>query len=378
MYASRITRELCLRAVIAIKGKPYMNRNLLNTLKQLIVQYGAEALSDPKRVSAFLADYAVQEPKAERNILVNCLQHGFHTELQKVDAAERPLYKNRFIRRLYDELGTDTALCAGVLDVLEAVLFGEVSETPETALVPSRPAPAPQPAPNNMVRIQGGTFTMGSPSSEIYRDGDEVQHQVTVGAFYMGKYQVTQKEYHAVTGTNPSCFKGDNLPVETVSWFDAIRYCNGKSRAEGLSPAYTVNGKNVTWNRNANGYRLPTEAEWEYACRAGTSGPFNTGNTITAGQANYNSKTTKDVGSYAANAWGLYDMHGNVWEWCWDWYGAYSGAAQTDPPGAASGSGRVLRGGSWSIYAQYLRAARRSYNTPSNRISSFGFRLVRP
>ncbi|MDR1787166.1 MAG: formylglycine-generating enzyme family protein [Treponema sp.] len=262
----------------------------------------------------------------------------------------------------------------------------------------------------DMVRIQGGTFTMGSPSSEPDREDDEVQHRVTLSSFYMGKYEVTQKEWQALMGTNPSSFKGDNLPVECVSWYDAVEYCNARSKKEGLTPAYTINKTRqdpnntssydslkwtVTWNRKANGYRLPTEAEWEYACRAGTTGPFNTGNNITTSQANYNGnypyngnakgqyrEKTTAVGSFQPNAWGLYDMHGNVWEWCWDWYGNYSSGAQTDPEGptgpASSWSRRVRRGGSWYNSGQYLRSANRGYYSPGNRLYYLGFRLVRP
>jgi formylglycine-generating enzyme required for sulfatase activity len=206
----------------------------------------------------------------------------------------------------------------------------------------------------------------------------------------MGKYEVTQKEYVALMGTNPSNFKGDNLPVEQVTWYDAVNYCNARSRSEGLTPAYTVSGTDVTWNRSANGYRLPTEAEWEYACRAGTTMPFSTGSNITTNQANYDGnypyngnakgiyrQKTTAIGSFAPNAWGLYDMHGNVWEWCWDWYGDYGTAAQTDPLGAVSGALRVLRGGSWFYSGRYARSAYRNYDTPSNRLSNLGFRLVR-
>jgi len=229
-----------------------------------------------------------------------------------------------------------------------------------------------------MVRIQGGTFAMGSPSAGYTIYKEELQHQVTVGGFYIGKYEVTQEEYQEVIGTNPSGFKGDNLPVERVSWFDAIEYCNKRSQKEGLTPAYTINGNKVTWNRGANGYRLPTEAEWEYACRAGTTTPFNTGNDITTGQANYNGKETMAVGSFLPNAWGLYDMHGNVWEWCWDWYGNYKSGSQTDPMGASSGSYRVGRGGGWGNSAEDLRSAYRLSLSPNYRNSSVGFRLVRP
>ena len=140
----------------------------------------------------------------------------------------------------------------------------------------------------DMVRINGGTFQMGSPANEPGRGSGEVQHQVTGSSFSMGKYAVTQAEYQAVMGTNPSYFRGDSLPVEMVSWYDAVEFCNRLSQREGLTPAYTRNGDAVTWNRAANGYRLPTEAEWEYACRAGTATPFSTGSNITTSQANYN------------------------------------------------------------------------------------------
>ena len=175
-------------------------------------------------------------------------------------------------------------------------------------------------APVGFVRINGGTFTMGSLANEPERmDREGPQRQVTVSGFFMGRHQVTQREYEEIMGTNPSEFRGPNLPIESVSWFDAVEYCNRRNQREGLTPAYTISGtgnnRTVTWNRNANGYRLPTEAEWEYACRAGTTTPFNTGNNITTAQANYDGnypynnnvrgeyrERTTPVGSFAANA----------------------------------------------------------------------------
>jgi formylglycine-generating enzyme required for sulfatase activity len=226
----------------------------------------------------------------------------------------------------------------------------------------------------------------------------------------MSKYEVTQKQYQEVMGTNPSAFKGDNLPVEYVSWYDAIVFCNKLSMKEGLKPAYRISGStdpsawgpmpttaiNAAWNaveivKGSNGYRLPTEAQWEYACRAGTTTPFSTGNNITTSQANYNGnypynnnakgeyrQKTTPVGSFAPNAWGLYDMHGNVAEWCWDWYENYASGAQTDPMGAFSGSYRITRGGNRTSPGRDLRSACRFTYNPSSKDWSLGFRLVRP
>ena len=140
---------------------------------------------------------------------------------------------------------------------------------------------------DRLVFINGGSFEMGSPETEMQRETDETQHEVTVSDFYIGKYEVTQSEYEEVMGENPSNFSGDNLPVENVTWYDAIEYCNKLSEREELTPVYTIDGENVSWDRSANGYRLPTEAEWEYAARAGTTTPFNTETSISDEEANY-------------------------------------------------------------------------------------------
>jgi formylglycine-generating enzyme required for sulfatase activity len=279
-----------------------------------------------------------------------------------------------------------------------------------------------RPVPDGFVHIQGGTFTMGSPDTEAerYSDNEGPQHQVTVSGFLMGKYEVTQKEWVEIMGSNPSKFTKewydnpskftDNLPVERVSWYDVIVYCNKRSIAEGLTPAYTISGStdpadwgdipttmsditwdNVTWNRSANGYRLPTEAEWEYACRAGTNTPFSTGDNITTDQANYDGnrpyngnpsgiyrQTTTAVGNFASNGWGLYDMHGNVWEWCWDRKGDYGSEFQDNPVGASSGLTPIVRGGCYFSQAQFVRSAMRGMFTPNDRQDYLGFRLVRP
>ncbi len=233
-----------------------------------------------------------------------------------------------------------------------------------------------------LVGIPAGTFTMGSPSGESGRDGDEKQHRVTLTrGFLMSATEVTQAQYEAVMGSNPSEFKGASRPVEMVSWYDAVRFCNALSEREGLTAAYRISGENVTWNLDADGYRLPTEAEWEYACRAGTTTRFHSGNSdsdleLVGWYSGNSGEQTHDVGTKQPNAWGLYDMHGNVWEWCWDWYGDYGGSV-TDPAGPRSGSRRVLRGGSWYFLAQHCRSANRYRFNPDGRDSSFGFRVVR-
>jgi len=265
--------------------------------------------------------------------------------------------------------------------------------------------------PADMVRIAGGSFTMGSPTSEPNRSPDETQHSVTLSGFYMDKYQVTQEKYQAVMGSNPSYFDGSTYeepatgetqgkrPVENVSWYDALVFCNKLSTSEGLSPAYSIKGSTETaswgtvptssnsdWDAvvivsGSTGYRLPTEAQWEYACRAGTTTAYNTGDTISDSTGWYydNSENkTHEVGKKPANAWGLYDMHGNVYEWCWDWYGSYSSSAQTNPFGAVTGSKRVARGGNW-VSAENLRSAfRYCFAPPYLRARYLGFRLVRP
>ncbi|MDR3077516.1 MAG: formylglycine-generating enzyme family protein, partial [Planctomycetota bacterium] len=172
------------------------------------------------------------------------------------------------------------------------------------------------------VQIPAGTFMMGSPESEAGRYGiEEIQHEVTISKpFYLGICEVTQAQYEAVVGNNPSQYKGNGgtKPVESVSWDDAREFCRKASDLAGKR------------------FRLPTEAEWEYACRAGTATPFSTGETLSPKQASLidaKNRETLAAGSFPPNAWGLHDMHGNVWEWCSDWYGAYATGKQTDPQG---------------------------------------------
>ncbi len=227
-----------------------------------------------------------------------------------------------------------------------------------------------------MVQIPGGTFTMGSPATEAKRyDSESPQHQVTVPAFFMGRYPVTQAQYQAIVGNNASNFKGGNRPVETVNWNEAVEFCNRLSKNSG---------------RN---YRLPSEAEWEYACRALTSTPFYFGETITSDLVNYDGtvlpyasapkgvyrKETTEVGKFPPNAFGLYDMHGNVWEWCQDYsHDNYQGAPTDGSAWLTGGNSttRLLGGGSWNLNPEYCRSANRIRYSPVFRFNNVGFRLV--
>lgn len=254
--------------------------------------------------------------------------------------------------------------------------------------------------PENFVLIKGGSFQMGSPESEAWRSADETQHTVTVSDFYMSKYELTQKEYEEITGNNPSNFSGENLPVENISWLDAVAYCNARSEKDGLTPVYTIDGQNISWDRSANGYRLPTEAEWEYACRAGTTTPFYIENSPSDEDANYYGhypygiednyfsqgnlevkpgeyrETTVPVDSFSENPYGLYNMHGNVSEWVWDYYGEYPTDEQTDPAGPAAGTLRVYRGGGWNDFAKNMRSAYRATLEQNRGSFNIGIRLV--
>jgi len=278
------------------------------------------------------------------------------------------------------EVRSEAGRWSGTVTVVERELV-EVEATLEGGV---RPGAAQEgPLGITLVAIPAGTFTMGSPDGESGRGDDEKQHRVTLTqGFLMSTTEVTQEQYEAVVGENPSQFRGLERPVENVTWFDAVEFCNALSEREGLSPAYRISGSGVTWDRAAGGYRLPTEAEWEYACRAGTESRFHSGDgdrdLARVGWHGQNSvKQTQDVATRGPNAWRLHDMHGNVWEWCWDWYAAYSSVGEEDPMGPATGSDRVLRGGSWDSSARNCRSAYRASKSPTAAYATVGFRVVR-
>jgi formylglycine-generating enzyme required for sulfatase activity len=241
--------------------------------------------------------------------------------------------------------------------------------------------------------IPAGKFLMGSPQTEMERLPPEgPQHEVTLTRpFYLGVYPVTQEEYRRLMGLNPSWFSAEGggkdrvaemdtsrFPVEEVTWNDTVAFCDRLSALAAEKKAGRV-------------YRLPTEAEWEYACRAGTRTAFWWGDSASSRQANFNGnfpcsgaakgpylERTCRVGSYRANPWGLYDMHGNVWQWCADWFGekSYGQEGNTDPEGPKDGKLRVLRGGSWVSYGKNCRAANRHWLAPGDRDGYSGFRVV--
>jgi formylglycine-generating enzyme required for sulfatase activity len=262
----------------------------------------------------------------------------------------------------------------------------ETSESSTATFTPGQPWTVPT-ASIEMLWCEPGTFMMGSQENEVGRELHykgkmklgETRHQVTLTkGFYLGKYEVTQAQWKKVMGTSPSKFFGENRPVEQVNWTEALRFCQELTLLE-RKAGRLPDG----WE-----YALPTESEWEYACRAGTTTVFSFGDSLSSKQANFKGtepyggavgpslKQTTNVGSYAANPWGFFDMHGNVWEWTADWYqAAYPSGNVTDPTGLASGSSRVDRGGSWLSTGSDLRSAGRHYSTPGTRHNNLGFRV---
>lgn len=262
---------------------------------------------------------------------------------------------------------------------------------------PQGPPPPPQPAPEQVkerkaalasgvtltegfVVIPAGSFAMGAPDGEVEGFNDALQHPVTLTrAFEVQTTEVTEGQYRDLMGATDAQKTGcDDCPVVNVSWFQAVTYCNQLSKRRGLSPCYTVAGFDVQWKGlSCQGYRLPTEAEWEYAARAGTTGP-RYGEVAEIAWIDVNSELRpQKVGQKRPNPWGLYDMLGNAFEWTWDWMGPYPSGPQTDPVGPPGGENRVFRGGSFKHPDVEARAAFRNGYGPGNQVEFIGFRCVR-
>lgn len=277
-----------------------------------------------------------------------------------------------------------------------------VVSTPYKPLSQCAPSPTPDTlAPAGMVLVRGGTFEMGDVMDDHEQPNGKPVHTVTLSDFYLATHELTFVEYDTFcTATDRVKPVGrtwgrDRRPVIHVSWYDAIDYCNWRSVAEGLQEVYTISDDKVSANWNANGYRLPTEAEWEYAARqGGQKVRFGDGqNTADPARINFDAsssckKSYSIVGTYrvetipvgslnAPNALGLHDMSGNVYEWCWDWYGSYPTSAQTNPRGPESGFYRLVRSGSWNVPPALLSVTSRSCNNPRYGADYMGFRLAR-
>ncbi len=232
-----------------------------------------------------------------------------------------------------------------------------------------------------MIRVKSGEFIMGS--NEIEAKPKEIpKHKVTIDSFYIGKYPVSQQLWKGIMGNNPSEYIGERKPVENVSWYDAVEFCNKLSDKEGLEKCYIGSVGNIRCNWNANGYRLPTEAEWEFSARGGGSSELYkySGSNNIDDVCVYLSKNgigSKEIGTKMPNELGIYDMSGNVWEWCWDLYGEYISKTVSNPTGSTEGTHRVYRGGCWYSYSSHCRCAFRSKNHPMVKNAFIGFRIAR-
>jgi len=252
--------------------------------------------------------------------------------------------------------------CITVAVLATAVFPGLYNAAPGAGTPATRPADiVTNSIGMKFVLIPPGRFVMGSDYSEKGREEDETPHEVVISRpFYLGMTEVTQAQWFKVMGRRAGGFQGDDLPVESISWDDAVAFCRKLSALDGRT------------------YRLPTEAEWEYACRAGSAGRFS-GDAVLADQAWTEANSdgrTHPVGTKKPNAWGLYDMHGNVAEWCADWYGPYPDAQVVDPAGPREGKARVVRGGSWASFDRGCRSASRSSVPPSYQTRFVGLRVV--
>jgi formylglycine-generating enzyme required for sulfatase activity len=335
-------------------SQSYLRSNELNNLEAECLRKRVDAKIQKKSIDELL--YFESDKKLLNDILFKA-ELLLESKLWSDALSEFTVYVNKASDLLLRKKGIEEAKAA--VAKIEALMpkHGDV----KTVLLPGN-------VPLEMVYVAPGSFDMGSPIEENDRYDDELLHRVNLTrGFWLGKYPVTQRQWECVMGYNLSYFKGFDKPVEMVSWNDCQKFiakCNQELQKE-------FGGE----------VRLPTEAEWEYACRAGSRGAY--GGTGKLDDMGWYDNTffgfglkTKEVGLKSSNAWGFYDMHGNVWEWCQDWYGAYSTEGVTNPIGPASGDRRVLRGGSWNDGAWNCRSAIRVRCVPGARFHYCGFRLA--
>ena len=354
---------------------------------------GSAPVSAPKVASSYVVGQVIDATSKSplEDVRIRYLEAGFSDQLTGKDGKFRSMDLPVGSKVTIQLSASGFVARSMRMAVAATPVSGTIELAREPAVVPDAPIANPQvvgrpsisPAggsgtqcPAGYVRIAPGTFMMGSPASEVDRVDIETQHSVTISrAYCMKATEVTQGEWQSVIGSTPSSFKncGENCPVESVRLADVVGYANALSRREGLPECYA--GSTFT-GLGCRGYRLPTEAEWEYAARAGTTAATYRDLDNAAWYDKNSGRAPHPVGQKQPNAWGLYDMLGNVYEWTGDWYGTYPGRV-TDPLGPATGSNRVIRGGSWSIYASNARAAGRGNDPPGNRSSDLGFRLVR-
>jgi hypothetical protein len=327
-------------------------------IKILAAEQGRDVFQGP-RLKALLEDYGKGEWQNEIRLLLRVIDSGFCKELWEAETINKPDTAG-MAQKLTTELGIEGSASRRMVGALSLALRGEYAGNTELSIIPDAPEESivNRIITDDFILIRGGVFTK------------EHSRQVRVTSFYMARREVTQNEFLNVMGYNPSYIKGGELPVESVSWYEAVEYCNCRSENKGIFPAYCIN-KNpdplkwlVTVNKRSKGFRLPTEAEWEYACRAGTTTDFYTGDYLSPEDACFKQERPMPVASYPPNPWGLYDMHGNIFEWCWDHAeGRYS-----------------YRGGAYCESAYQARSWWRGYpREPYRRgyLGPYGLRLVR-
>jgi formylglycine-generating enzyme required for sulfatase activity len=374
-----------------------MNEQARQKLRDLIVHHGPSLCNEPERCKGLLQG-ACPTSKREIFVLVSALEEQVVTDLLAGPGGRTwDAVAARLARRLADIRALADHAASWAVESWALALGVITQAAPSNSLPPQRP-PRPPAAPASGVistrtaqmtlkLIPAGEFGMGSRDEDHDARADEKpRHTIRISqAFYLGITPVTQAQYAAVMGTNPSRFYGwPENPVEQVSWFDATAFCNELSKKEGLAPYYVIRNWNQVMVGRGEGYRLPTEAEWEYACRAGTETRYSFGDdaAMLGKYVWYHPDSrcqTSPVGQKRPNAWGLYDLHGNVWEWCWDGYDEdyYRNSPGIDPLGAERAEYRTFRGGSWRDETRYLRSAYRDGHAPEFRYLSVGFRVAR-